>query len=209
MTVFRSITIESIDICWLPKLDGGGHIFGQDYIPFLKAHHFGKVKRIFEWCSGPAFIGFALLGHGFCDSLCLADINPLAVEVCQETIRKNRLQGKVDVYLSDCLESIPTYEAWDLVVGNPPHSGTGTWDIGPEWGLPLLWSDKGWDIHQRFYLNVAKFLNPGATVLIQENNKLSSVDTFKNMIEKGGLEMNAWTYHSNIHSWLYYIRSWK
>lgn len=63
----------SIDVYFKQNLRGGGDIFGQDYLRIVK--QLGKVNRLFEWCSGPGFIGFSLLANGMCDSLCLADIN--------------------------------------------------------------------------------------------------------------------------------------
>ena len=90
----------------------------------------GRQERTFEWCAGPGFIGFSLLGHGLTDTLCLADVNPAAVDACNETIRRNGLEGRVDVYVSDGLAAIPASERWNLVVGNPPHSGSA--EVRPE-----------------------------------------------------------------------------
>jgi tRNA1(Val) A37 N6-methylase TrmN6 len=75
-----------------------------------------RQSRVFEWCAGPGFIGFALLGYGFCDTLCLAD-----VKACRLTVTQNGLAERVTVYHSDNLDGIPPSERWDLVVGNPPH----------------------------------------------------------------------------------------
>jgi tRNA G37 N-methylase Trm5 len=49
----------------------------------------------------------SLLGHGLCETLCLADINPQAVEACRRTIEDNRLGARVAVYHSDNLAGIP------------------------------------------------------------------------------------------------------
>lgn len=97
--------------------------FGQDFIPFLRSCGMPKQPRLFEWCSGPGFIGFSMLGHGLCETLCLlcetlclADINPAAVRRCQNTVRLNHLEDRVSVYRSNNLN-----ERWNLVVSNPPH----------------------------------------------------------------------------------------
>jgi 16S rRNA G1207 methylase RsmC len=57
-----------------------------------------KQRRAFEWCCGPGFIGFSMLGHGLCESLCLSDINAAAVSSCQYTVRVNKLSDRVSVY---------------------------------------------------------------------------------------------------------------
>ena len=97
---------------------------------------------MFEWCAGPGFIGFALLGYGFCDTLCLADVNLEAVEACRRTVTQNRLAERVAVYHSDNLDGIPASEQWDLVVGNPPHFV----DISPG---ELRFHDEDWKLHRR------------------------------------------------------------
>ena len=70
---------------------------------------------------GTGFIGFSMLAYGLCETLCLADINPLAIRACERTIRDNGLRERVSVYLSDNLRGIPSSEQWDLIVSNPPH----------------------------------------------------------------------------------------
>src|SRR5450631_4241901 len=93
----RQVSYGGIEIRYRPEHDGGGTEFGQDYIPFLKALGMPKQQRVFEWCCGPGFIGFSLLGNGLCESLCLADINPEAVASCTRTVRVNGLGGRVSV----------------------------------------------------------------------------------------------------------------
>jgi hypothetical protein len=64
-------------------LDSGGSTFGQDFIVYLRNRRMPKQARTFEWCAGPGFIGFSLLGLGLIETLCLADINPQAVAACR------------------------------------------------------------------------------------------------------------------------------
>ena len=113
---WRTVRYGDVRVHYKKHLDGGGSSFGQGYIPFLKTRGMPKQPRVFEWCSGPAFIGFSLLAHGLCETLCLADINEDAIEACRRTIRTNRLADRVSLYRSDNLTAIPASERWDLVV---------------------------------------------------------------------------------------------
>jgi methylase of polypeptide subunit release factors len=175
-----------IDVVYKDHLDGGGSSFGQDYITLFNRLAIPSQRRIFEWCAGPGFIGFSLLGHGFCESLCLADINEEAVLACQETISRNALSDRVTVYLSDNLESIPASERWNLVVGNPPHfSDMGRFG-GPE-AYELRAHDGGWRIHRKFYQKLGQFLAPGGVAIIQENNQGSVPSDFEAMYVDAGL----------------------
>lgn len=163
-----------IDVMYSPDLNGGGSEFACFLVASIK-NYFGAERRfgtVFEWCAGPGFIGFALLGEDVCDSLCLADINPVAIDCVHRTIKVNKLQDRVRGYVSDNLISVPQRERFDLVVGNPPnfyavnpvHPAravlSGRWD--------LLGQDGGWRSHAGFYSQIAPFLNPGAFVLVQE-----------------------------------------
>ena len=97
---------------------------GQDYIRMLNVLGFTQVDRIFEFCSGPAYIGYSLLAHGFCKNLTLADINPEAIKCVRKTASYNNVEHLVNIYHSDIFESIPETEKFDLVVSNPPHFST-------------------------------------------------------------------------------------
>src|SRR5262249_37220383 len=140
-------------------LDGGGSWFGQDYIPFVQACGMPKQPRVFEWFAGPAFIGFSLLAHGLCETLCVADINPQAVRACRKTVRANKLMDRVSVYESDNLSSIPPSEKWDLVVGNPPF-------YPEQHPIEIRSHDKDWLIHREFFANVGRFLKPEGVILL-------------------------------------------
>jgi hypothetical protein len=157
--------------------------FGQTYVPIVR-ELFGKVGRAYEFCAGPGFIGFSLLAAGLCDSLCLSDINPEAVELAIETVRRNKLQDRVSVYLSDALDAVPPHERWDLVVSNPPH-------FVDQYANSLRHHDPDWQCHRKFYSRVAGYLNPGASLLIQENYAGSREEDFAPMLGVGGLQSLA------------------
>jgi predicted RNA methylase len=177
---YKQATFAGIRVSYKNHLDGGGRGFGQDFIPLLQQYRLPRQKRAFEWCAGPGFIGFSLLAHGLCETLCLADVNPQAVQACQRTIADNALSDRVLVYCSDNLRSIPPAEQWDLVVSNPPH-------FIDEYSGNLLAHDPDWRVHRDFFRTVAPFLKPGGVIILQENNHGSTVETFRPMIEESGL----------------------
>jgi methyltransferase family protein len=198
----RHASFGGINISYRPELDGGGTIFGQDFIPYFKARGMPKQKRAYEWCSGPAFIGFSLLGNGFCETLCLADINPRSVASCRNTVEVNRLGDRVSVYESNNLRNIPSTEKWDLVVSNPPHF------IDEAHEGQLLAYDPQWQIHREFFNSVGNFLAQGGVIVLQENNAGSTVDSFREMIAQAGLKIVFLDGHSPVlteDSIFYYI----
>jgi SAM-dependent methyltransferase len=176
---------KQVDYCgtrvhYKKHLDGGGSEFGQDFIPFLTLRNMPRQQRVFEWCAGPGFIGFSLLAHGLAETLCLADVNPEAVEACRRTIAGSSLADRVSVCHSDNLNAIPDTEHWDLVVGNPPH-------FVDDWIGDLRTYDHDWRLHRSFFQAVGRFLKPGGVIVLQENNRGSTDKTFAPMIEASGL----------------------
>ncbi len=183
---YQVMEYNDLRVHYLPELNGGGLTFGQQYVDFLH-DNVGPVERLFEWCCGPAFIGFSLLAHGLCEELYLADVNPLAVSAVEATVEANGLAGKVHYYESDNLRDLPGI-SWDLVIGNPPHSGTDR--LYPAIGKPsIIYMDAEWSLHRSFYSEVVSHLRPGGKVIIQENGKFSSADDFAEMIKTAGLEI--------------------
>ncbi len=177
-----TLRIGDIDVVFRPHLKGGGETFGQDFIRLIRQYH-RPVRRLMEWCSGPGFIGFALLGAGLCQELDLLDINPEAIAVCHETVQRNHLTN-VRAVVSDCFDAAPP-ETWDLIVANPPHSGTDEY-----WGgSRLIYQDPNWNIHRKFYRQVRRFIAPGGLVIMQENALMSSAGDFATMIDEGGLRI--------------------
>jgi len=182
MRPYSEAAYAGVRVSYKRHLDGGGSTFGQDFVPLLRRRNMPKVQRAFEWCAGPGFIGFSLLAHGLCDTLCLADVNPEAVAACRRTVARNGLESKVAVYQSDNLNDIPASEQWDLVVSNPPHfidSGIGQ----------LRYHDPDWRVHRGFFGSIARHLKPGGVVVLQENNAGSPPATFAPMIAAAGLRV--------------------
>jgi hypothetical protein len=178
----RHIRFAGIDISYRGELDGGGTDFGQQFIPFLTSLGMPKQKRAFEWCSGPGFIGFSMLGHGLCETLCLSDINPAAVSSCLHTVRVNKLGDRVSVYQSDNLKSIPDSEMWNLIVSNPPH-------FVDQYKGDIRAHDPDWQIHRTFFETVSGHLAEDGMIVLQENNRGSTVETFRSMIDESGFEI--------------------
>jgi methylase of polypeptide subunit release factors len=173
-----------IKVFYTPDTYAGGAKFGQDYIRFITENKL-KPKRVFEWCTGAGFIGFSLLAHGLCKTLCLSDINMEAVACCLKTIHENKLYASVTLYHSDNLDSIPKSEKWDLIVGNPPHF----YEKRKLRASKLLYLDKDWNLHQRFYSKIDNFLSHDGLILLQENSQGSSCKTFREMIKKNGFRI--------------------
>jgi hypothetical protein len=49
--------------------------------------------------------------------------------------------------------------------------------------------DPDWKIHREFFATIGDFLTVGDVIVLQENNRGSTVETFRRMIEQSGLEI--------------------
>ena len=123
-----------------------------------------------------------MLGHGLCETLCLSDINPAAVSSCQHTVHVNKLGDRVTVYQSDNLKNIPRSEMWNLIVSNPPH-------FVDQYEGDIRAHDPDWQIHRNFFETVSNHLSEDGVIVLQENNRGSTVESFRAMIEESGFEI--------------------
>jgi predicted RNA methylase len=163
---------RNLDVLYHPDLDGDGRNQAPSFVEYIR-DRYGRgtrFRRAFEWCAGPGFIGFSLLAEGLVDHLCLADINPEAMEFAKRTVAENRLGDRVSIYISDNLKSVPQSEEFDLVIANPPTFCSIN-SAHPDYyllGNDLRANDPDWRIHEDFYAVIGRYLVPGAQVLVQE-----------------------------------------
>ncbi len=163
---------KHLAITYQDHLDGDGRSMADKFVGLIKEKYPERIpfECCYEWCSGPGFMGFALLASGVCNRLVLADINPSAVALARITVKDNGLENQVAVYQSDNLDSINPDEKFDLVVSNPPNFfclnpqhplyGTFLGDLRP--------NDPEWALHKAFYQSIASFLNDDAVLCIEE-----------------------------------------
>jgi len=182
--------VNDIKVYFEPELDGGGRTFGQMYVPILKKLGI-RCKNCYEAFSGPAFIGFSLLGVGICDNLYVSDINPKAIDYVKLTVRYNKLEEKVKYSVSDLLENVPKDAKFDLVVGNPPHfkDKSFTKNMGLSNMDILKTLDQSWGLHNKFYNNIRDYMKPGGNIILVENSEGSDPKDFIPMIMQSNLKL--------------------
>lgn len=167
-------------------MDGGGTWFGQEYVDVIKQRYPGPFERCYEWCAGPGYIGFSLLDHGLCESLCLSDVYDEAIARAQETAVVNKLNN-VSAYVTGTVAGLPDREKFDLVVANPPHFLQCPGDDNYQ----RIAVDQNWAAHHEFFSNIGKHLQPGAVILLQENQagSLNREKDFEQFIDDAGLKI--------------------
>jgi len=185
---FEFITCGGLDVAHLPTLDGGGPR-SWPHVTRMIRERIGPVGHAFEWCAGPGYMGFALLGAGLCERLTLADINPVAVEACRETIRVNGLEALVNVYLSDNLRDVPKSEQWDLIFGDPPHFPAPLQRHIDD-GFLLRSVDQDWHIHRAFFEQLPPHTKPGTRLFLTESRVAGDHDELiVSMARAAGFEL--------------------
>jgi len=180
-----------IRVYYAPELDGGGTSFGQMFVPVLR--RLGLGGSCYEPFSGPAFIGFSLLGAGICDELVVSDVNPRVINYVKLTTEFNGLSDRVRYYVSNLLENIPSDLRFDLVIANPPHFRDLSFcsKYGCDDTNILKTMDKDFALHRAFYHGIVDYLRPGGSVVFVENSEASSPEDFKKMITESGLRFRG------------------
>lgn len=190
MMSFRTNGTVGIDVMHESCMNGGGTWFGQEYIEVLKQRYPDRrFRRCFEWCAGPGFIGFALLDHGVCESLCMSDLYEPAIECIQVTVKSlpETWRSQVSAYAVPTVAALPAHEQFDLVVANPPHY----LECPGDDNYQRLAVDVDWQAHREFYQHIGQHLEPNGIILMQENQagSLGGSEDFRHMIENNGLEI--------------------
>ena len=174
-------------IYWTDEIDGCGNTMIDD---FLDATSFITEDKTFyntlEWCSGPGFWGFGLLGTGKTEKITFSDIWEPNKPAVLQTILENNLDEKAQFFLSDNFKSIPE-QTFDLIVANPPHFNGDPYVA--HYDDPRKYKDLDWSIHKNFFDNVGDYLSEDGIIILAENVWGSNPDTFKDMIEKNKLKI--------------------
>lgn len=195
--------LPGVDVLGRSDLSGGGPGFVAGYFRrLLELDRAVPCDHAFEFCAGPGYIGYSLLGAGFCRRLTLADVNPESVEIARRTAAENRVEDRVSVYVADALDGIPQEERWDLVVGNPPHylpeRPPQELPRGPD-TTSIVYFDPDWAVHRRFYTRVKEHMKPGGLVVMLEDGDGSSPEDFLEMIAEGGGEFVSSAPELDVH----------
>lgn len=174
----KTIDCCGINVSYEQKHHGGGIRWAPDFVNII-GERAVPIKRCAEFCSGPGFIGFSLLGAGLIDELVLLDINPDVAAGIEQTFASNRtVRSRVTFICSDGIGALASAGSpFDLIVANPPHIDV----LDPRTGPipyddhPILYSDPGFSIHRRFFREFSSCINPGGYALFIENGLFSDL----------------------------------
>jgi methylase of polypeptide subunit release factors len=159
---------NNIKISYEPHLDGGGTTFGINALDSENVKKYLKKGRVMEMCSGPGFMGFHLLGQGYCDELYLVDINSENCQHINETITLNNLNN-VKFIQSNGFNELVGESNIDIIISNPPHFKT----LRPEGyrfdNEKLLSLDEDMNFHKEFFKNARKHLSKDGVIILVEN----------------------------------------
>jgi methylase of polypeptide subunit release factors len=198
MKLFKT---NDIEIFYEEHMDGGGTIFGQDYIRIINGRYNKKFNNCLEWCSGPGFIGFSLLSNKICNNISFIEFyNPSIKSLEYNKNINKKYSNKIKIYKSNSILKIPKEEKFDLIVGNPPHFSSDLEFLNylkekyrkemEIFGNDIrLTVDSNWNTHKNFFKYISKNLSTNGVILLQENNYGSNQKLFSYFIEKYDLKI--------------------
>jgi len=202
---FLSFHANGLNISYRKNENGGGMHFGQDYINVIR-DRYGPLPKVYEFCSGPAFIGFSMIGANLIkEKLVLSDIHTPVKDSINRTLLNNDLGDLTCTFYNTNKVSSIEEDNIDLVISNPPHFAS-----SPQWLKNLdkrIYLDEGWKIHKEFYENIKDKISNKGIILIQENSLGSNISDFTNMINDSGLFISD-TFqkkHNKGNDQIYYI----
>lgn len=184
------IDCYGINVKYTKETDGGGILFKDDYITSIQRLHPNRIfNECLEWCSGPGFIGYSILGVGLAKKVSFSDIYEPALEQCRWSAKNSNLDQKISIYNSYNFDNIPKDKRFDLIVSNPPHFTEHAYYQYIMKQDPRKYLDKNWEIHINFYSNAVNYLADNGSIILQEFSWASGIPTFEKMINDSGLKI--------------------
>ena len=186
-------------VFYTPETKGAGRLFADDFLKMLQSQkNIPPADNILEWCSGPGFIGFSLMAHGWAGRLCLAEAYPPAREAINHTINFNQLMDRVSVYDTNNPALFPKDHKFDLVVANPPYFPNRVMQEEvykhDSKADPRLYVDENWGLHKQFFANIGQHLSATGRIIFLESTNASHLETFRPMLEGSGLYIQGWAW---------------
>ena len=202
----QTIDMAGLDVSTSNETDGFGFKTCQEAVSIF--HQFAdgrKFDNALEWCCGPGYYGLGIWKTGLVRTVSFNDIAPESKEVMGRTFEDNDID--FPFYLSDNFDDIPK-QKFDLIVGNPPHFNFSIPfddDLKPDHHEDRKMRDLDWEVHKKFYRQVGEYLSDDGSIMLMENWKGSSVETFKSMWEENGLHLTKFYSSEDKESRNYYI----
>lgn len=178
--------------------DGGGTNLCNQIKETLKTKYKNRIfKNCLEWCSGPGMIAYDLYSHKIVENLSLLDMNGEVLKTARQIAKDNNISDKVKTYVATSPNFLPANEKFDLIVGNPPfyknlnndkkivNNFVNRWDDNQR----RIGEDKDWATHIDFFKCIKNYLSDDGLIILVEAKEASTVDTFKPMIDQGGLKI--------------------
>jgi methylase of polypeptide subunit release factors len=170
------------NIIYHQLLEGGGIDQRRDFLYAISKAGKPVYENTLEWCSGPGVIGYELLGFNKTKHISFMDFYEPAINSCIENAKRNNVQDKVTVYLTDKIANINESKKFDLVVANPPHSfDFHAWkhsklveksdpnqEIANFEDLKRIDVDHNMEIHKEFFDNIRDKITDDADIFISE-----------------------------------------
>ena len=140
----------------------------------------------------------------------LSDIYDPAVELSKESARQAGIADRVESLLFRDVALLPVHYQFDLIVANPPHEPYGTAIVHTADHGGRIEADPGWASHQNFFRHVKQHLTPNGVIILQENQRGSTLADFEPMIKRSGLQvLDSWPsakhFHPDQECQIYYI----
>jgi len=185
---------QGIKIKYHPSMEGGGIYRSPMFIEVLSLIAPNRIfNHCLEWCSGPGFIGFSLLGKGLCKQLDLADIWQPSLTAANAV----KSPCKVDTWHIRNLCDIQPPRMYDLIVANPP------WWPGNL--LPNQQNRLGADPElatlKKFFIDAKNYLTHDGLIVLGEGQTYTGPKDIVNVLADTGLELTQVLERSDQWHW--------
>lgn len=167
-----------IEVSYHPSMEHGGIKRRYLFVKTLEQLFPGRqFRHCLEWCSGPGFLGYSMIGTGRCQHLDLADIWWPSLCASQSVVGCEPAQTWHIRRMSD----IPAGNTYDLILGNPPWFNRNLLD------KQRNTCDNDLIIHREFFHDVHQYLDPNGIIMLCEGQNYLGPEDIMPLLEGTGL----------------------
>ncbi len=136
-------------------------------------------EHVLDLCTGGGCIAAAIAYHLPESQVDGVDLDPAAVELARENVRKLRLESRVNIYLGDLFSPVEGKQ-YDLIVSNPPYVDAQDMENLPEEYRhepvhALAAGDDGLDLVHRILHSAHRYLKPNGALIVEVGNSAEAL----------------------------------
>jgi tRNA1(Val) A37 N6-methylase TrmN6 len=152
-----------------------GYRIAVDAVLLAAAVEAGSGDRVLDLGAGVGAVGLCLAARVPGCTVTGVELQPALAELARRNARLNGLDDRLDFLLHDLAEPLPTLEAFDHVVSNPPYLAAAVADPSPNASKALATVESSAGLQRWLTVAIGAAKPAGTVLLIHRTDRLEEI----------------------------------